>query len=118
MTYWTQSGPGEQHGSTALIAVDEIIKDAAGAEVLKTKAELGEIGEGAQAFIFKVRLLNNLHDLKLFLGGHRLGSSCSLALIVSGFPFTPPLQLPSMQHTDMLCHAKSCSQCACSDYAC
>lgn len=55
VTHWTQSGPGEQHGSIGLIAVDEIIKDAAGAEVLKTKAELGEVGEGAQAFIFKVR---------------------------------------------------------------
>lgn len=54
MTHWTQSGPGEQHGSVGLIAVDEIMKDAAGAEVLKTKAELGEVGEGAQAFIFEV----------------------------------------------------------------
>lgn len=60
MTHWTQSGPGEQHGSTALIAVDEIIKDAAGAEVLKTKAELGEVGEGAHAFILKVRLPTTL----------------------------------------------------------
>ena len=57
MTHWTQSGPGEQHGSTALIAVEEIIKDAAGAEVLKTRAELREVAEGAHAFILKVRLI-------------------------------------------------------------
>lgn len=56
VTHWTQSGPADdQRASTVQIVVEEIIKDAAGAVVLKTKAELPEVGE--RAFVFKVSLL-------------------------------------------------------------
>lgn len=54
MTHWTQSGPGEQHGSTVPIVVEEIIKTSAGEEVLRTRAELGDVGEQEHAFILKV----------------------------------------------------------------
>lgn len=60
VTHWTQSGPADDHvqrASTVQIVVEEIIKDAAGAVVLKTKAELPQIGERDYAFVFKVSLL-------------------------------------------------------------
>ena len=53
MTHWTQSGPGDP-GSIVQIVVEETVKDAAGAEVLTTKAVLGDVGASAQAFILKV----------------------------------------------------------------
>ena len=56
MTHWTQAGPGDLHDSTVLIVVEEIIKDAGGSEVQRSKAELGDVGGGAKAFIFKVLL--------------------------------------------------------------
>ena len=60
VTHWTQSGPADDHvqrASTVQIVVEEIIKDAAGAVVLKTKAELPQVGERDYAFVFKVSLL-------------------------------------------------------------
>lgn len=54
MTYWTQSGRGENHGSTVPIVVEEIFKSTAGVEILRIRAELGEVGEREYAFIFKV----------------------------------------------------------------
>lgn len=59
VTHWTQAGPGQQHDATAPIAVEEIIKDAGGSEVQRSKAELGDVGGGAKAFIFKVLLPAN-----------------------------------------------------------
>ena len=53
MTHWTQAGPGAQNSSTVPILVEEIIKNTAGEEVLRTRAELGDVGEREQAFIFK-----------------------------------------------------------------
>lgn len=56
MTHWTQSGSGEQHGNTVPIVVEEIIRNSAGEEILRTRAELSEVGEQEHAFILKVGL--------------------------------------------------------------
>ena len=58
VTHWTQAGPGNQHDSTVPIVVEEVIKDDAGKVLLQQKADLGDVGDGTKAFIFKVLLLS------------------------------------------------------------